>query len=226
MADATPTRTAPYITYSLFDNFISGLSEFTVPPQIDTSLLRNMSGSNQSGLIAALRFLGLTDEKNNTKPGLEKLVHSSGPERADQLRGILTGAYGFLRDGKFDLKRATPAQLAEAIGSEGATGGTRVKSAGFFLKAATAAGLEISPHILKHKHARATPSSKRAKRTASNKPKNSTPGIGTDDEDDNDDRSSKKLSELVLAVLDADDLPEEVEAAIWTMLKYLRKEGR
>ena len=49
MADATPTRTAPYITYSLFDNFISGLSEFTVPPQIDTSLLRNMSGSNQSG---------------------------------------------------------------------------------------------------------------------------------------------------------------------------------
>jgi len=36
----------------------------------------------------------------------------------------------------------------------------------------------------------------------------------------------KKLSELVLAILDTEDLAEDVETAIWTLLKYLRKEGK
>ena len=39
------------------------------------------------------------------------------------------------------------------------------------------------------------------------------------------DRPSKKLSEQVLALLDQENLADDVGQAIWVLLKYLRKEG-
>lgn len=150
MAEELNKRTPPYIPYRTFETFINGLADTSVPGKIDGSLLLNMSGSTRSGLMMALRYLGLVDENDNTKPALEKLAHAKGEERKTQLAAMMS-AYGFLPN--LDLKRATPAQLAEAIGKEGAGGGTREKAVAFFLRAAEAGGVEVSPHILKRKHA-------------------------------------------------------------------------
>jgi len=150
MAEEPTKRTPPYIPYKTFENFLNGLAEATVPTQIDNSLLRNMSGSTRSGLVVALRYFGLVDQNSITYPALEKLAHAKADERKAQLAGLLSSSYGFLKN--MDLKRSTPQQLAEAIGLEGASGGTRDKAVAFFLKAAEAAGVEVSPHILKRKH--------------------------------------------------------------------------
>jgi hypothetical protein len=223
MAEQNGKQTPPYISFATFDNFINGLGESTVPDKIDSSLMRTLSGSARSGLMVALRYLKLIDEDGNTLPDLEKLAKLQGPERAKALAVVLGGAYGFFRSGNLDLTRATPAQLAEAIGAEGATGGTRDKAVGFFLKAAEAAGMPLSPHITKGKHARAAPA-KRAKKqgTSVKKPKLSDnnadeqlPAIG-----------ARKLSEQVLQILDKKDLKPEVEKAVYVVLKHLREEGK
>jgi hypothetical protein len=151
MTEDTSKRTPPYIPYKTFDNFIKGLEDTGVPHKIDGSLLRNMSGSTRSGLMVALRYLGLVDENDNIRPALEKLVDSDSEGRKAQLKSLMSASYGFLST--LDLKRATPAQLADAIGQEGASGGTRDKAVSFFLRVAEDAGIEISAHILKRKHA-------------------------------------------------------------------------
>ena len=151
MAEQNGKKTPPYIPYATFDNFINGLGESAVPDKIDSSLMRNLSGSARSGLMVALRYLNLIDEDGNTIGPLEKLAKSQGAQRGEILSVVLAAAYSFLGSGDLDLTRATPAQLAEAIGAEGATGGTRDKAVGFFLKAAETAGIPLSPHILKGK---------------------------------------------------------------------------
>jgi hypothetical protein len=222
VADDKDTRTPPYIPYKTFDNFINGLSESGVPHQIDSSLLPKMSGSNRSGLMAALRYLGLTDDNNNTNLALEKLINAKGPQRAAELKQVLQNAYGFLQNNKLDLKRATPALLSDAIEAEGASGGTKIKAVGFFLKAASVAGIEVSPHILNRKHVINTASpTKRAKRV----PKNNS-GAGSGKADQNPLPADRKLSEQVLAILDNKSLDKDVEAAVYKVLKHLREEGK
>jgi len=216
-------QTPPYIPYATFDNFINGLGESGVPDQIDSSLMRTLSGSARSGLMVALRYLKLVDENGNTLEALEKLAKAKDAERATVLRALLGNAYGFLRTNRVDVSRATPAQLAEAIGEEGAGGGTRDKAVNFFLKAAEAASMAISPHILKGKHTRATPSRKQPKKISAAKPQKKKVEFLTPEDETG--TGGKKLSELVLAILDQDNLAEDVEQAIWVLLKHLRKEG-
>jgi hypothetical protein len=186
MPEQNGKQTPPYIPYATFDNFINGLGESGVPDQIDSSLMRTLSGSARSGLMVTLRYLKLVDEDGNTLATLEKLAKAKDAARAPILKQLLTDAYSFLTSEtrRVDISRATPAQLAEAIGEEGAGGGTRDKAVNFFLKAAEAAGMPISPHILKGKHARATPN-RRPKKTSTKPPKpkaKSDPGVKDDGE--------------------------------------------
>jgi hypothetical protein len=221
MADEKDTKTPPYIPFKTFSSFISSLEESGVPHQIDSSLLPKMSGSNRSGLMGALRYLGLTSDNNNTNLSLEKLVSAKGPQRSAELKQVLQGAYGFLQDNKLDLKRATPALLSDAIEAEGATGGTKIKSVAFFLKAAKEAGIEVSPHILNRKHINAASPTKRVKRAKS------TSGTGVKaDQNPMVVTPERKLSEQVLAILDTKGLDKEVEAAVYKVLKHLREGGK
>ena len=138
------------------------------------------------------------------------------------MKQVLQGAYGFLQNSKFDLKRATPALLSDAIEAEGATGGTKIKSVAFFLKAAEEAGIEVSPHILNRKHVGAASPTKRVKRAGK-----SASGVGSKaDQNPQVIIPERKLSEQVLAILDTKGLDKEVEAAVYKVLKHLREGGK
>lgn len=223
MAEEVEKRTPPYIAFKTFENFINGLGETAVPHKVDSSLLRTMSGSARSGLMVSLRYLGLIDENDNTKPALEKLAHSKGDERKAALTELIRGSYRFMT--KLDLTRATPAQLADAIGDEGATGGTRDKAVAFFLKAGESAGLAISPHITKRKHAAPANGKPRTKRNV--KPAKQTPKGGQKDrEDDLDERVTAQSPYEVLMndIYDPSKMKagSEEEKAVFTLARFLR----
>ena len=138
--------TPPYVAFSTFINFIKGLEESGVPSRIDKSLLRNMSGANQSALISALKWFDLIDDVGMHGKRLEDFV-GAGDDRAAMLRAMLPNAYAFMANGVINLERATGAQLEEQFRAYGVTGSTIVKAMAFFIAACKEAGIGLSNHI-------------------------------------------------------------------------------
>jgi hypothetical protein len=137
----------PYLPYRTFSNFIEEL-RIALPPRIDRSLMKSMSGGMQSQLMSALAYLNLIDSETNVPTEkLPRLVHSSGAGRQRVLKDILISSYKFLSEGGFQLDRATARQLQERFEQTGMSGDTQRKAIAFFIKAAEDAGLGLSPHI-------------------------------------------------------------------------------
>ncbi len=67
-------RTPPYISFATLLTFLKALRTDGVPPQIDKSVLRKLSGALQGQLKVALRSLGLMDGKDKPTPKLKELV--------------------------------------------------------------------------------------------------------------------------------------------------------
>jgi len=177
---ASETRkqgTPPYIAHPTFLSFIKGLGETGVPSRIDKSLLRNMSGSNQSALLSALKWFSLIDDAGAHGERLESLA-KAGDKAGVVLGGMLPEAYAFMADGSIDLSRATGAQLEEKFKEYGLSGETVVKAMSFFLSACKEAGVPISAHIKLPKITRSNGSAK-AKR-GSGKP---AADLGGDEDD-------------------------------------------
>lgn len=152
MAETAETQIPPYPSYATFDNCIKGLARTGVPNRIDKSLFPKLSGGAQSSLLSALRYLNLIADDGSPKPALEDLAATSEQERPAVMAKIMKDAYKFVFDGKFDLSKATSAELAERFKSQKAGGGTLEKAIAFFLAGATAAGIAVSPHIQQRKH--------------------------------------------------------------------------
>ena len=152
MAEKQDQKTPPYVGYATFVNFLNGLRDTSIPKRIDSSIIRNLSGSAQSSLLSALRYFNLIDENGVPTPAFEPLVMASENDRVAHLRKCLQESYPFLADGSLDLASATPQMLADALRLQGASGGTLDKSVAFFLTAAGAAQLGLSQHITKGRH--------------------------------------------------------------------------
>jgi hypothetical protein len=152
----------PYLSFRTFSAFIEGL-KVGIPTRIDRTVMSSMSGAVQAQLMAALRYLGLVSAHGVTHERLANLVNSEGSARGRELASILREFYPFLfKD--FDLLRATTGEIEEAFRKVGASGETIRKCVAFFLAAAKAADLPVSPHI---KTARVTRTAPRAKRNGS-----------------------------------------------------------
>lgn len=136
----------PYVAYSTFTSFIKSLSETGIPSRIDKSLLRSMSGSNQSAVISALKWFDLIDANGGHGQKLEALV-ASGDKFGHQLKSLLPSAYEFMADGSINLERATGAQLEERFRGYGISGSTVIKAMAFFISACKDAGIQLSAHI-------------------------------------------------------------------------------
>lgn len=148
-------ETPPYIAFSTFLSFIKGLQKAGVPSRIDKSLLRNMSGGNQSALLAALKWFDLIDDVGMHGEPLESLV-SAGDEAGAVLSEMLPVAYTFMRDGSIQLDRATGSQVEEKFRAYGLTGSTIVKAMAFFISACKEAEVPLSAHIKLPKVVRAS----------------------------------------------------------------------
>ena len=160
----------PYIPFGTLSGFIARLKESTVPTAIDKSLMGHIPGGLQSYLLAALRFLGLTEGKGNeVTPDFEKLVEAHGTEGyKPALAEIITAAYAATIDG-IELTKATPKQLDDAFGKHKLDGVVRERAVRFYLKALSEAGIRVSP-LLGQRKPKGSASSGNAKRKAKGKP--------------------------------------------------------
>ena len=139
-------ETPPYVSFKTFSGFIDRLQQKGIPNRIDRSFLAFLSGSNQSHLLAALRYLNLISPKGMPTSRLDALVKSSASEYANSLRDVLMHAYPFLFT-RFDLERATLQEVEGKFSHAGASGDTFRKCLAFFLSAASAADIPTSPFI-------------------------------------------------------------------------------
>lgn len=141
------TMTPAYVPYKTFTNFINSLKENGTPSQINRGIMGGMSGSAQSAIIGTLEFLRFVTETGEPTKELQQLVESKEDNRAPILRSVLERSYPFLFSSAIDIKRTTTKQIEEAFRTQGVTGSTIVKCIGFFLAAAKAAGIQISPYV-------------------------------------------------------------------------------
>jgi hypothetical protein len=136
----------PYGSFVSFESFLKGLKT-GIPGRIDKSVMTNLSGGVQTTIIQALKYLKLIDADGIPTDKLAPLVNSEGAEYQKALRAVLGGAYPFLIDqSTFKLNTATPKQLDDEF-EKLATGDTVRKCVTFFIPAAKAAALQLSPHI-------------------------------------------------------------------------------
>jgi Family of unknown function (DUF5343) len=148
MSDQDTKRPSPaYVPYKTFTNFINGLRENGIPSRIDRSAMHGMSGSAQAALKSSLEYLGLTNSSEEPTEKLHQLVDADDKSFGAALLPILYAAYPFLMGKTLDLARATTRQIEEAFREQGISGSTVTKSIAFFLAAAKAAGVKVSPYV-------------------------------------------------------------------------------
>ncbi|MGA8571511.1 MAG: DUF5343 domain-containing protein [Desulfobaccales bacterium] len=150
MATKTATKKLipPYVPYRTFSNFLDSLKR-GIPQRIDRSLMGSTSGGLQRQIMQALEYLDLITDTGTPTEKLENLVHSEGPEKQEALKRVLESGYSFLFKDGIQLDRATASQFRERFEKTGATGETLRKCMYFFLTAAKAAEIGLSPHIKK-----------------------------------------------------------------------------
>lgn len=150
----------PYVSYRTLTNLLGEFQAQGVPSRIDRSVLAHKSGTVQSQLLLALKYLGLIKGSGHPTEKLEVLVHSEGAPRKALLEEILRDSYDFLFASGFDLKTASADQAEELFQSRGASGETVRRCIAFLLAAAREAGVPCSAYIKPH---RKTKSSARKK---------------------------------------------------------------
>lgn len=163
----------PYMSFETFRNFVQRLNPDAMPPRIDRSMMVGMAGGTQTALMQLLRQFELIGDSNEVR---EPLVRMSQSEDAfvDGLREILQRFYA--RQLAIGRQQGTPAQLAESFDESGYTGSTLRKAITFFLHAAKAAEVALSPHFRPPK---ASPSPSRARRTKVQKASELREALGT-----------------------------------------------
>ncbi len=135
----------PYVSYKALMVFLETLRR-GIPSQIDRSLMRNSSGTMQTQLLTALRFLKLIDQQGHPEPKLSQLVNAEGEDKSKALEEIIKAAYPSLFN-DFDLTKATSNQFRQKFVEAGSSGESVRKGIYFFLAAAKEANIEVSPYI-------------------------------------------------------------------------------
>lgn len=137
----------PYSTYRSFTGLIDELrSHDVMPGVIDRSFLSKRSGSEQSALIATLKWFGLTDESGAPTALLRKYVSADDETAKSLFAEMVRTSYSAVTDGTFALGSATTNMLADKFREYEISGSTLSKSISFFLSAAKDAGITVSPH--------------------------------------------------------------------------------
>jgi hypothetical protein len=153
----------PYATYRSFTSLIEDLRGHDVMPgMIDRGFLSKRSGSEQSALMATLKWFGLTDANGVPTALLREYVGANAEAAKELFSEMIHSSYSAVTDGTFPLQSATTNMLADKFREYEISGSTLSKSISFFLSAAKDAGITVSPHA----KAPAAPSNGGSKRKA------------------------------------------------------------
>lgn len=140
-------RTAPYVSFTRFEGFIESLKG-KVPGRIDRSVTSRMSGADRSAIKIANTFFSLIKGEDSTvTEALHRLVGARGTENwSAVLASIIEPAYAGIVGG-LDTN-ATRQQLEQRFREAGnVTGDSLAKAVRFYLSAAAAAKVAVSPHF-------------------------------------------------------------------------------
>jgi hypothetical protein len=139
----------PYVPYATFRNFSDGLHK-SPPTEIDRrGMMGKLSGTQQTQLLSALKFLHLINENYQVSPLYLRFIRADSKEKQKVLKEILEGGYPLLFDSSsgFDLGAAAESTFIKKFSEMGVDGGMSRKCQTFFLRAAQEAGVPISPYI-------------------------------------------------------------------------------
>ena len=218
--------TPPYTSYRTFKAFIEDLHEHGVPSRIDRSVLTRFSGVVGTQLTHALRFLGLIDDDGRPAERLKALVkvHGTG-SWSEKLLELLGHEYAPMF--AIDLETATPSHFNEAFRrSFPAADAVVQKCVTFFLYAANDAGVKISGRVLKGRKPRSlTPHRKPAKPASARSPIKEFEAGPPQPQPVTSRAEGKTPSEMLLTHLDPNEMDDEQQAAVWTLLKYFKARG-
>lgn len=162
-SDTKPTW--PYTPFKTVLNLIQRLeNDQAIPPQIDRSFLGGSEGQ-KTQTLAALKFFGLVEGKNNeVAPELHRLV-GAGNNRPRVFAELLAKYYPEAT--RLASVHATTKQLEDSF--TGLSGDTLRKAVTFYLHAAKYAQHPVSKHF-KVPHGQGTARGRRAKPTNGTKP--------------------------------------------------------
>jgi len=218
--------TPPYTSYRTFKTFIEDLQEHGVPSRVDRSVLTRFSGVVGTQLMHALRFLRLIEDDGRPTQRLRELVSADGaglwPARfLELLREEYAPIFAI------DLETATPSHFHEAFRKAFPAADAVVqKCVTFFLYAANDAGVKISGRVLKGRKPRSlAPRRKPARPTFSPPPARDLEAAPPLSQSAPPPIEGKKPSEILLAHLDLNEMDDEQQAAVWTLLKYFKARG-
>jgi hypothetical protein len=223
---ARSSGTPPYTSYRTFKTFIEDLHDHGVPSRVDRSVLTRFSGIVGTQLMHALRFLGLVEDDGRPTERLKGLVKAHGTANwSERLLELLGHEYAPMF--AIDLETATPSHFNEAFRKAFPAADAVVqKCVTFFLYAANDAGVRISGRVLKGRKPRSlTPHRKPAR------PSFAHPTIKEGEATPSPPQASpppvegKTPSEMLLTHLDLNEMDDEQQAAIWTLLKYFKARG-
>jgi hypothetical protein len=220
-------RTPPYTSYRTFRTFIEDLREHGLPSRIDRSVLTRFSGVVGTQLMHALRFLGLIEDDGRPTQRLAELVAAHGAGHwPETLLALLREEYAPMF--AIDLETATPSHFNGAFRKAFPAADAVVqKCVTFFLYAANDAGVKISGRVLKGRKPRSlTPPRRKAAKPAFVHPptRDIEPGPSPP-RPAAAPAESTKPSEVLFQCLDPNEMDDEQQAAVWTLLKYFKARG-
>lgn len=141
--------TPAYASFKSFNTFVDARREDGhVTTVVDRSLMSNFAGSTAGELLAAMKYLGMIDDKGTPSQLYEQYVLADDETRVPLLASTLRRSYPYIFETeRFDVERATSQQVIELFRAQGISGSTLTRAIMFFLAAAKQAGIKVSPNI-------------------------------------------------------------------------------
>jgi hypothetical protein len=176
--ESSQTFRPSHMAFATFWNFIGDLASRPLPPQIDRSMLRNKSGTDQSNLMSTLSSFGLIGPapEHRVQQALVDLATTDMDKRKAELAKLIRHHYSAAVT--ISDRHGTDQQLHDVFrdtyGMDSAA--TRRKAVTFFLHAARAAELPVSANFPATRSGSGLPGVPRAKRMGRRKPVNGTNG--------------------------------------------------
>lgn len=219
---STTRRLPPYLPASTFVSTIDSWKAVR-PSRVERDVLSKVAGSMQTWLIAALKYFDLIDADNKPTARLDAIATASDEDRPKLIAQMLREGYPFLFQNGVDLSNITYSDLRQKFEDAGAKGETAVKAISFFTGMAKVAGMKVSPFV-------ATRQRKSGPRkTANKKPATSTstpaPLAPAHPPVTHTPAHAATLTpmQVLIEMLDVQDMDENEQAAVWTLIRYLKK---
>jgi hypothetical protein len=193
------------------------------PSRVERGVLTKVAGSMQTWIIAALKYFDLIDAENKPTARLDALATANEQERPKLIADMLRTGYPFLFENGVDISNITYSDLKKKFEETGAQGETAVKAISFFTGMAKVAGMKVSPFVATRQ--RRTNGKKSASKRPAPPDPPAPPAAHAHVSTPPPAAGGLTLTpmQVLIEMLDVQDMDETEQAAVWTLIRYLKK---